>query len=488
MSTLWERAEAARSPLLKLEGAVARRLVQQYAKVYIKLFEEYKGLEAEIEALGGEYAGFKRARLRALAAQIEAEINRFGGWADIEIGEGARKALGVSQAQAQQLALGVLPDEARAAISTVWNKVPTDAVERMFEYLADDSPLRQGLARELGAGTAQAVADGLFEAVTKGTAPRQLAGVFRRELGIGLTKALRVSRTAILYSSRDAAILDYAANPQIVKGWVWNSARNGRTCFPAGTKVTTRKGILPIESIRPGDSVLTHRGRYRQVSAVSCRPRAGCLVHILANGYSLKCTPEHPLLVQRQGQLYWIEASNIGLGDRVFCERQGSADIFQHGFGEVPIQAGVWNTNDTILVYNLEVAGDHSFIANGMVVHNCLACIAMDGTVHPNTERLNDHWNGRCFPVAIPIDWEELGIEGVTPEKRDTGADWFGTLNEVQQRAMMSGGKYDAWKEGRLDIRDFAAKADDPVWGEMIQEASLEGILGDEAKKYYKRR
>ena len=36
-------------------------------------------------------------------------------------------------------------------------------------------------------------------------------------------------------------------------------------CFPAGTRITTRGGFLPIEKIEPGDEVLTHLGNFRTV-------------------------------------------------------------------------------------------------------------------------------------------------------------------------------------------------------------------------------
>ena len=35
--------------------------------------------------------------------------------------------------------------------------------------------------------------------------------------------------------------------------------------IPAGTRITTRTGFLPIEKVEPGDEVLTHIGRYRTV-------------------------------------------------------------------------------------------------------------------------------------------------------------------------------------------------------------------------------
>lgn len=39
----------------------------------------------------------------------------------------------------------------------------------------------------------------------------------------------------------------------------------GSPCFPAGTLVNTKRGLIPIEQVKITDKVFTHKGRYRQV-------------------------------------------------------------------------------------------------------------------------------------------------------------------------------------------------------------------------------
>lgn len=36
----------------------------------------------------------------------------------------------------------------------------------------------------------------------------------------------------------------------------------GFPCFPAGTLIKTDKGLIPIENLKVGDNVLTHKKRY----------------------------------------------------------------------------------------------------------------------------------------------------------------------------------------------------------------------------------
>lgn len=102
-------------------------------------------------------------------------------------------------------------------------------------------------------------------------------------------------------------------------------------------------------------------------------------------------------------------------------------------------------------VYDLEVEEDHSFFAEGIVVHNCTS----------------------------------VGILKGRPVNVQTGADWFGSLSEAQQREQMGPGAYAAWQAGAIRLEDFPHRYDDPVFGQMIRENSLKGLLGDAARNYY---
>lgn len=106
------------------------------------------------------------------------------------------------------------------------------------------------------------------------------------------------------------------------------------------------------------------------------------------------------------------------------------------------------------VVYDLEVAQDHSFIAGGVVVHNCTSITVLKGRPAPAVE---------------------------------SGPDWFARQSEDRQRAMMGGARFEAWKAGAIQWGDMSRVYDDPVFGRMVGEASLKGMLGDGAKEYYKR-
>jgi len=107
----------------------------------------------------------------------------------------------------------------------------------------------------------------------------------------------------------------------------------------------------------------------------------------------------------------------------------------------------------------------------------CMSCIALDGTQHPNSEVLADHYNGRCWPEPLLVTYEELGIKGPTPPEEETGAEWFRRQPEAKQRAMMGDTAWDEWEAGKFDLRDYTRVRNDEVYGGMMQEATLRELL-----------
>jgi hypothetical protein len=117
----------------------------------------------------------------------------------------------------------------------------------------------------------------------------------------------------------------------------------------------------------------------------------------------------------------------------------------------------------------------------------CLSCVAQHGTEHPVDERLNDHHNGRCAPLPKTITYRQLGIdlpETVPPTQR--GTDWFRQQSASRQRAMMGGAMYDAWRADKFRLEELSRPYDDVVYGELLREASLKDLLGEQAREFYK--
>lgn len=117
-------------------------------------------------------------------------------------------------------------------------------------------------------------------------------------------------------------------------------------------------------------------------------------------------------------------------------------------------------------------------ILDGWVWHcaldrrTCMSCIAMHGTVHPVSETLNDHHNGRCAPVPL--------VKGYSNPVDETGAAWFESQPEAVQRRMMGREVYDAWRGGAFDLAEMTTEHVDAVYGPMRVRTPLWQLLGAE--------
>lgn len=67
----------------------------------------------------------------------------------------------------------------------------------------------------------------------------------------------------------------------------------GTPCFVAGTMVLTPCGYKPIESLKIGDSVVTHTGNVRSITAIGSKEAQTGKVKILGRP-SIRCTGNHP--------------------------------------------------------------------------------------------------------------------------------------------------------------------------------------------------
>lgn len=151
------------------------------------------------------------------------------------------------------------------------------------------------------------------------------------------------------------------------------------------------------------------------------------------------------------------------------------------------------NTVRTAQVWSYREATRASFIANSDIVDGwtwyaqldnrvCMSCVAKHGSKHPVDEVLNDHHSGRCVALPnLPLA-KSLGIK--QPEIQP-GEVWFTGLPQAQQRGLMGPAKFAAWRDGAFAFNQLSQPYDDPVYGDMLREASLIGILGDAARQYY---
>jgi hypothetical protein len=84
----------------------------------------------------------------------------------------------------------------------------------------------------------------------------------------------------------------------------------------SGTLINTFEGNKPIEDLKLGDPVLTHKNRYMPVTEIMTKREYKEYFQIeLENGYVLKITGEHPVLTQRG----WVPVYELTFHDTLIC-------------------------------------------------------------------------------------------------------------------------------------------------------------------------
>ncbi|QPC81060.1 hypothetical protein G4Y79_15255 [Phototrophicus methaneseepsis] len=109
----------------------------------------------------------------------------------------------------------------------------------------------------------------------------------------------------------------------------------------------------------------------------------------------------------------------------------------------------------------------------------CLTCVALHGTRLEIGERVLDHHQGRCFSVTQ--------VRGMPRREIESGQDWWDRQPETVRLQMAGAANFNALQAGAVTLNDFVQRYDDRVFGEMVRESSLKGILGDAAEQYYAR-
>ncbi len=136
----------------------------------------------------------------------------------------------------------------------------------------------------------------------------------RQELNEVLSEA---NETGFYYQPR----LDLELLLKLPKDDVWVTS----ACFDKTMTVTTKDGYKTIDSVNPGDLVLTHLGNWEKVITPTRRPYRGkmCSVKVEGCRTELKCTEDHlfPTIKKTHSdvtrEIIWKKASELQSGDRI---------------------------------------------------------------------------------------------------------------------------------------------------------------------------
>lgn len=145
---------------------------------------------------------------------------------------------------------------------------------------------------------------------------------------------------------------------QAIEGLICGRSRHA--CFVAGTTITMKNSFKPIEEVKVGDYVLTHLNNYRKVVKTH-ENLSEQIITIKTKNASVRCTPNHPMLVYSENKYSWKEACKISL----------SEDFLVSEYNKLEKIESISVRQEETRVYNLTVEEDNSYCAEGYKVHNC---------------------------------------------------------------------------------------------------------------------
>ena len=207
---------------------------------------------------------------------------------------------------------------------------------------------------------------------------------------------------------------------------------------------------LPNDAIRQLLGFLSPEGELYKRLGMMSEYGASALSDALVNGITLGYNPRKMAAILRQ-------TFGVNLTDALRTVRTAQLWAYREA-------------SRATMVANQEVLEGWQWDAK-LDERTCASCIAQHGTIHPLTEPLDDHYNGRC--VALPV------VKGMPPVIEQSGEEWFRSQDEATQRKILGNKKCDALLEGKFEFSALSKQVDDAVYGSMKIEAPLKDLIGE---------
>lgn len=319
----------------KAASAMARAYGESWNRIKAQLYKldtEYKRATSD----GGEPRlnwYYQSVRAMRLQEQIARELNRFARYAGNTITAEQKRAIRESAEFAHdlvQLSMPPIPE----GVAIGFNRLPVKAIETMVGMNQPGSPLTKLLSKYAETGYQEAQ-DALIQGIALGQNPRKIAPILRAKLGTNLNKALTISRTEVMRANRETSQAIYAANSDVIKGWRWSSALDGRTCpscfskhgseHPLSERMATHPNCFPAGTMVSGPNPTAGTKRYYTGELVSIRT---------ASGVELSLTPNHPILTWHG----WVAGGLLQKGDYVIRStgRKNAESTVDINYNDVP--------------------------------------------------------------------------------------------------------------------------------------------------------
>lgn len=226
-----------RKAAIKADGVALDQIVSVYQKSYSRIEQS---LEVSLRRMVGKDLSRQQIAkgLKDFEDTTATELEAFASWLAVSVVAWGTNAATIGG----QHSIETL--KALSGLKTVnaidFAALPNDTVEQMLTFLADGSPLFQRI-EAMSPFYAEAIRDKMIESIALGLNPRTTAekiepfitGILndaKSAFASPLADALRTTRTAQLWSYREASRNNYLANSEIVTGWQWSTSKDTDVC------------------------------------------------------------------------------------------------------------------------------------------------------------------------------------------------------------------------------------------------------------------
>lgn len=219
-------AQQFREAVMRQDARALERLIRAYAAIATRLKGKIDALVLQIGSMEGITVGqlARMDRYINLLADVQKELVKFSGVVEFEITTGTRWAINQAGLDARNLIS--VGSGNNPMVTASFNRLPNSVIETLLGFLQPDSPLFQRL-EQLSPATAERIANALIEGVGLGYNPTKIARAIDNAFGMGLTDAMRMTRTAQLWAYREANRATYMVNGDILQGWIWHADLGG---------------------------------------------------------------------------------------------------------------------------------------------------------------------------------------------------------------------------------------------------------------------
>lgn len=216
--------------LLDGETKARQEVGKVYAEIQIRTNERIELIKKKI-ALAGDQASpswaYQERRLQSLLKEMKHDADR-GAVLTTRSLKKAQLELAM-QAQEDQRRLIETIAPRKAIVSAVFEKANLTPVKNMIGVTADGTPVAEVLSK-WGGERASELKGTLIEGLAAGDSPAKVARAMRTVTEGDLWPMMRIVRNETVRAYRESTTQYYAANQDVVQGWIWLTAEDERTC------------------------------------------------------------------------------------------------------------------------------------------------------------------------------------------------------------------------------------------------------------------